>query len=148
MVKCDCGYEYDRYHYGVNTAYPKVQKHQTALAKSGHYGKQWKELLINDPELLVNAEYRLYQCTGCHSIYDEYCLDLYKSKHSNLPYYTPIDEEVVYHYKHICPNCKKRMELIPLSDENYFFTIVHEEEPVICPKCGDVAIVRFCGFTD
>ena len=78
-VECDCGFFKDDYMYGVNMAYPKVKKHQTALAKSGYYGKQWQEFLNNDPELSVNAEYRLYQCTSCYKLISEYCMDLYRS---------------------------------------------------------------------
>ena len=147
MIRCDCGYEYQGYRCGVNCAYPEVKKHQTALVKSGHYGKQWKELLNNDPELNVNAEYRLYQCPNCHNIYDEFCLDLYKSEHDDHHYYTPTEEETLYHYKHICPECKKRMDMIPLYEVDYWGAD-KREEPAYCPKCGDVAIVRFCGHFD
>lgn len=135
MVKCDCGFFKAGYLYGVNTAYPKVKKHQTALAKSGHYGKKWQELLKNDTELRVNAEYRLYQCTGCHKIISEYCMDLYKSTIDDGYYYIPETDEVIYVYKHICPDCKKKMVYIPLSTRNFLPGTEEPEEPVICPKC-------------
>lgn len=146
MVKCDCGYVCERFRYGVNSAYEEVKKHQTALAKSGRYGKQWKELLDSDSELRVNAEYKIYQCPCCHQICSEHCMDLYKPGKYDGGYYTATSEEVVYHYKHLCPDCKKKMTEIPLSLDRY--GNVSEEEPVICPECGDVAIASFCGFTD
>ena len=146
MIKCDCGYEYDNYSYGINSSYPEIQKHQTALVKSGHYGKYWRELLNNDPELLVNAEYRLYQCTCCHKLISEYCMDLYKSSEDDY-YYTPNQNEIIYQYKHICPTCKKRMEMIPLSENDYKSFPEQKEELVICPKCGNIATIRFCGHT-
>ncbi len=148
MVECKCGYFNDEYMYGVNMAYPRVKKHHTALAKSGRYGNKWKELLQNDPELLVNAEYRLYQCTGCHKIVSRHCMDLYKSSKDDGCYYTPEANEVIYEYKHICPDCKKRMVYIPLSEMNCLSGIDNPEETVYCPKCGDMAIASFCGFTD
>ena len=147
MIKCDCGYEYDRYSYGANSSYPEVRKHQTALAKPGKYGKYWKELLTSDSELKVNARLKIYQCPNCHKIYDEFCLDLYKTKHDDRYFYTPTEEETLYHYKHICPECKKKMELIPLSEKEYKDFFNQKEEFVICPKCGNIAIVKFCGHT-
>ena len=149
MLKCDCGYEYDRYHYGVNTGYEEVRKHQTALVRSGKYGKKWKELLASDPELRVDAEILLYQCPRCHKIYDEYAIDLYRSeKGSRSRYYTPEPDEVIYNYTHLCPDCKKRMEKIWLERSEYTTILDEKEEPVICPKCGDVAIAKLCGWTD
>ena len=148
MVMCDCGFFNDDYMYGVNMAYPKVRKHQTALAKSGHYGKKWQQLLNNDSELLVNAEYRLYQCTGCHNLISEYCMDLFKSPRDDGYYYIPEPHEVIYVYKHICPDCKKRMTYIPISEKHFLYGTDNPEELVICPKCGNTVIARLCGFTD
>lgn len=150
MVSCDkCGFFKDRYLYGVNSAYPQVKKHQTALAKSGHYGKQWKELLNNDPELSVNAEYRLYQCPSCYKLVSEYCMDLYKSLEDDGDYFVPDPDEVVYQYKHICPDCKKRMVYIPISQKHWRRGTDNPEELVICPKCGNKGIIaELSGFTD
>ena len=148
MVKCDCCFEYDRYHYGVTGSYPEVKKHHTALMKSGRYGTMWKDLLNGDAELHVNAELRLYQCPCCHQIYDEFCLDLYKSIHEDDSYYVPTDDEIVHQYKHICKNCMKKMTYIPISQKHCNIGIDNPEELVICPKCGGVAVARFCGFTD
>ncbi len=146
IVKCDCGYVYDRFYYGINMAYEEVKKHQTALAKSGRYGKRWKELLDSDSELRVDAEYKIYQCPCCHQIYIEHCMDLYKPVNYDGCYYTPTSEEILYHYKHLCTDCKKKMIVIPLFLDKYGHGSI--EEPVICPECGDIAIASFCGFTD
>ena len=148
MVKCDCGFFKEDYLYGVNMAYPRVKKHQTALAKSGYYGKQWQELLSNDPELLVNAEYRLYQCSGCNKLISEYCMDLYKSSREDGYYYTPESNEVIYQYKHICPDCKKRMVHIPISQKHFLYGADNFEELVLCPNCGNTVIAKLSGFTD
>lgn len=148
LVKCDCGYCEDDFLYGVNFAYCEVKKHQTKLAKSGHYGKHWQELLNNDSELLVNAELRLYQCSGCHKLMSEYCMDLYKSPHDDGYYYTPCQDEVIYTFKHICPDCSKKMVLIPLSTKHFLYGDDNPEELVFCPECGNIVIASFCGFTD
>lgn len=148
MVKCDCGFFKDDYLYGVNVAYPDVRMHQTALAKAGKYGKLWRELLNNDPELLVNAEYRLYQCTGCRKLISDYCMDLYKSSRDDGCYYTPDPDEVIHQFKHICPDCKKKMVYIPISEKHFIYGIDNEEELVLCPKCGSTVIASLCGFTD
>ena len=62
LVKCDCGYCDESFSFGINWSYREVKKHQTALARSGRYGIEWKNLLTSDPELLVDAELHLYQC--------------------------------------------------------------------------------------
>lgn len=147
MLKCDCGYEYDRFRYGVNSSYHKSKTHQTALVRSGKYGKQWQKLLTSDPSLSVNAEMLLYQCKKCHKITNEYSLDLYKTEYNQHDYYNPTHDEVIYTYKHICPDCKGKMEQIPLTDKGGD-DFRNEELPVICPKCGNTAKIKFCGYTD
>ena len=77
LVKCNCGYCDERFRFGVNWSYREVKKHQTALAKSGRYGMEWKNLLASDPELLVDAELHLYQCPRCYQLFSEYRMDLY-----------------------------------------------------------------------
>lgn len=136
-VKCDCGYYRNNFKYGANMAYPRVRMYQTELAKSGRYGKQWKELLNNDSELFVNAQYRLYQCPSCHKLVSKYCMDLYKPSKEDRAYYTPAPDEVIHQYKHICPNCKKIMVCIPYPDQ-----------PVFCPKCGKTVITSIFAYTD
>jgi predicted RNA-binding Zn-ribbon protein involved in translation (DUF1610 family) len=118
------------------------------LAKSGKYGKLWKSLLDSDPELLVDAGYQLFQCPGCHKIISEYCMDLYKSVRDTFGFYTPSPEEVLYEYKHICPDCQKKMTKITLVPEYSQYADPNPEELVICPQCGDVAIASFCGHFD
>ena len=148
LVKCNCGYCDERFRFGVNWSYREVKKHQTALARSGRYGMEWKNLLASDPELLVDVELHLYQCPRCHQLFSEYRMDLYKSLHDDGFYYVPSEEEILYHYKHLCPNCKKLMTRIPLSQQHGLVGINNSEELVICPKCGDTAIAEFCGWTD
>lgn len=143
MIKCSCGFVCNRYLMGVTMGYPEVQKHQAALIRFGKYGKAWKDLMISDPQLIVDAEWALYQCPFCYQVQNEYCLDLYKSVHNDESYYyTPIPDEVVFSYKHLCQNCGKKMEQISFDRSR------EEEQPVICPKCGKAAIARFCGFID
>ena len=147
IVKCDCGFCKDDYMYGINSAYPEENKHQIALAKSGHYGKRWQELLLKDPELRVNAEYRLYQCSCCHKLISEHCMDLCKASKDD-DYYIPETNEVLYEYKHICPDCKKKMVYIPISQEHCLTGTDNPEELVFCPKCGNTVIASLCGYTD
>lgn len=148
MVKCDCGYFKDDFLFGINTSYPKIKKHQTACAKSGHYGIKWKNLLASDPDLLVDAELHLYQCPRCHQLFSEYRMDLYRSIHDDGFYYVPSEDEILYHYKHLCPNCAKQMTRIPLSQQHGLVGIDNSEELVLCPKCGNITIACFSGFTD
>ncbi|MGN1403960.1 MAG: hypothetical protein ACI4XB_06555 [Ruminococcus sp.] len=144
MVKCNCGFVKDDYKYGFTAAYSELQKHLTALVKSGQYGNMWRDLLASDRTLLVDAAWAVYQCPRCHQIYDECSLDLYKADRN---FFAPDPEEVIYHYKHICPECQKKMERILLY-QNRNCIYEKPEELVICPKCGDIAIVSFCGFID
>lgn len=76
----------DDYRYGYTAGYTETQRHLTALVKSGRYGNAWRERLASDSELLVDASQALYQCSHCHRIFDEYSLDLYKSRQK---YYAP-----------------------------------------------------------
>ncbi len=141
MVKCRCGFIKDDYRYGFTAGYSETQKHLTALVRSGRYGNVWKERLASDDELLVDAAWAIYQCTCCQRIYDEYSLDLYKS---GQKYYAPSPEDVIYQYRHFCPKCQKRMERIELGGNKSD----KPEKSVICPKCGDIATISFCGFMD
>jgi hypothetical protein len=143
LVKCDCGFIKSDYKYGCTVGYSNVQKHLTALVKSGHYGELWRGLVHSDPELLIDASWAIYQCADCHQIFDEFALDLYKKAKSC---YAPNPDEVLHRYKHLCPNCKKKMERIPLYLSDNVFE--KQEELVICPKCGDIAIATFCGYID
>lgn len=147
LVKCNCGFLCDTYRFGINWSYSDVVKHQTALVRSGKYGDLWKRLLEDDPELLVDVEIHLYQCPKCLQLISEYRMDLYKSK-KNCCYYVPTDEERVYHYKHLCPDCEKLMKRIPFSQKNFRVGEDNSEELVNCPRCGEIVIAEFCGFTD
>lgn len=147
MVQCDCGFMYDRYHWGIGWACYDIKEHQTNLVRDGEYGAEWKRLLLSDKELQVDINYHLYQCPSCHGIYDEYSLDLIKPVHKDFLYfYSP--EEVVHQFKHLCPECKKKMEQIHLYMGRFDSSKDHPEEPVICPKCGKAAIASLGGFFD
>ena len=147
MVKCDCGFMYDHYHWGMGWASDDIREHQTILVKNGKYGAELKRLLLSDNELQVDINYHLYQCPCCHQIYDEYSLDLIKPVNKDFHYfYSP--EEVVYPFKHLCPKCKKKMKQINLYIGRFDSSKDNFEEPVICPKCGNTAIASFCGFFD
>ena len=141
MVKCDCGFVNDNYRYGCTSGYSESQKHLTALVRLGRYGMVWKERLASDNELLVDATWALYQCTHCQQIYDEYSLDLYKS---GQKYHAPVPEDIIYQYKHICPQCRARMERIMLCNDKSSGS----RQSVICPRCGGIAMACFCGFID
>ena len=141
MVKCDCGFVKEDYRYGYTAGYSETQKHLTALVRAGRYGNVWKERLASDDELLVDAAWAIYQCTCCQRIYDEYSLDLYKS---GQKYFAPSPDDVIYQYKHICPECQKRMERISLCDNESG----KSQQSVICPMCGGIAAISFCGFMD
>lgn len=117
------------------------------LIKAGQFGIQWKELLLSDPDLDVDAEYLLYQCPCCHNIVDKTSLDLYKPNGNVHEYFTPDSKDVLYRFKHICPKCRKKMELVPMPKEDKHGEM-EEPEVVICPVCGNVATVEFAGWFD
>ncbi len=147
MVKCDCGFMYEHYRLGSNSAYEEIKNHQTILVKNGKYGAEWKQLLLSDKELQVDINYHLYQCPCCHQIYNEYSLDLVKPVEKDFHYfYSP--KEIVYQFKHLCPVCKKKMNHIDLYCDRFDSSIGNLEEPVICPECGKIAIASFCGWSD
>ena len=141
MIKCDCGFVKSDYRYGCTAGYSESRKHLTALVRCGRYGKAWKERLASDNELLVDATWALYQCRRCRQIYNEYSLDLYKSEQKR---YAPDPDDVIYHFKHICPECQARMDRISLCSSE----CGNPQQSVICPKCGKIAAVSFCGFID
>lgn len=142
--KCDCLYFAS---YGIGMMYPQAYRKLLEEIENGKYGKEWQQLLKDNPYAAVNAEIIVYICKECGHWETGQDITLYAPNNPDsipkkqygiktieewgyVPYVTASDlkEEyhVLKHYYHKCSKCGKRMH--KASDD--------EIQHLPCPKCG------------
>ncbi|MGI6042044.1 MAG: hypothetical protein ACOYBH_07475 [Candidatus Alectryocaccobium sp.] len=121
-VKCKkCKFK-QMYLLGVGMMFPEVYRRIVESVRNGEYGE------------VIRAEQRLYQCSYCNNIEQDYDLSLYLNKNETASEYGywSYDGDFNHEYKfvksyvHKCSKCSKRMHVV----KNY------ENTTLPCPKCG------------
>ena len=144
MYSCKkCGHGYS-IHLGAGMLFSHVYRSTLEEIRSGRYGDQWKELILNGPQLVIDAEKHLYRCRDCGHWEVEPGLTIYAPSSSStdgdeggragerarILYPWSMDREK-YHrakvYIHKCPECGKRMKRARGR---------REMDPLPCPECG------------
>lgn len=133
-VKCKkCKFK-QIYHLGVGMMFPRVYQRIVGAVRNGEYGEEWKKFFEENTGAAIMAEQRLYQCSACKHLEQDYDLSLYLNKngtapeHDYWPHWCDFDHEYkfVKNYIHKCPKCSARMHKI--KD--------FENTKLPCPKCG------------
>lgn len=133
-VKCKkCKFK-QMYLLGVGMMFPEVYRRIVESVRNGEYGEEWKECFKKNTGAVIRAEQRLYQCSYCNNIEQDYDLSLYLNKNETAPEhgYWLYDGDFNHEYKfvksyvHKCSKCSKRMHVV----KNY------ENTTLPCPKCG------------
>ena len=109
--------------------------------------KEHAEFFEKNPEGDLDAQVRIYRCSGCGHIYSDYALDMYVPKEDDVPHpergrwsvanpaegirYVMPHELARYYrlYKrhpHHCPNCGEEADVLDKIDN------ITEK----CPNCG------------
>ena len=151
----NCGKKYNSYK-GVGMLFPKVYADLVKAVCKGEYGTEWRNAMMNDYSVAIDAEKKIYVCDKCGSWQAEPDMSLYAL--NNQPegdysrdsiesiewdeYVMPYmlrkdpdslwDKEPEYHllkrYEHECCKCGGIMH--KATEE--------EEENLACPECGPI----------
>lgn len=139
ITKCKkCKYK-GQFHLGVEMMFPIVYQKIVEEVRSGEYGEEWKLFFEENPGAAIMAEQRLYQCSSCNHLEQDYDLSLYCNKngtppeHDYWPHWCDFDHEYkfVKSYIHKCPKCSSRMHQV--TD--------YEKTGIPCPKCGNDLVI-------
>lgn len=82
MQKCKYKGEY---HLGVGMMFPRVYQRIVEAVRAGEYGEEWKKFFGEKMGAAIMAEQRLYQCSACNLLEQEYDLSLYLNKNGTPP---------------------------------------------------------------
>lgn len=129
LVNCsECGYR-ERFFTGIGMMYPQEYQQLVTLIRRGAYGGKWKQLFESKKGMVVDAARKLYSCSGCGKLKENYNLSLYVHTEGKEPqngYWIKGEDDDGYRfvasYMHICPECGRRMHRV---------TEVRQ-----CPRCG------------
>lgn len=134
VYKCKkCGHEFNVLT-GIGMLYPHVCNETKEKIRKGKYGKEWKTLLNENPDCIVNCERELLICEDCGTPKTEKNLSLYlpRKRAKTNPYAFGEELEkkhtLLAAYPHRCKKCggsckAVRQEIFPSS--------------LKCPKCGE-----------
>lgn len=124
---------------GVGMNYHGVYQHVLQEIKKGQYGQKMKDLVLNDPYIVVDATLAPFICDKCGHVETAMPLDLYKPKPGELQ---KIKKRIITRWSAADPAIDKTVEELggfpywtPDDDDNDF-TIV-EERLHFCPNCGN-----------
>ena len=152
----NCGYEImANYSSGDLTA--ELYERTVKRMKKGQLGKEAKAFFQEHPDGAVDVQPSLYVCSGCGAYKDMTVMDMYipedgyvhNSKFNPLLAKPTVDEtvypeELKAHYrlfkkyKHLCPECKAEMFIIP--EKNILKLLI--DENMTCPNCGDHLVLQ------
>ncbi len=131
-----CRYQ-ENIHTGVGYAFPYVYKEVVNDIKEGKFGEKWRDLFLNTPHAVVNANLEAYYCPSCGKWMSDYNLSLYVPIDSDeqditevalpdyvCPWELPHEWKMLRLYIHKCPDCGKRMRYARWDDLP------------LCPQCG------------
>ena len=135
IYKCSkCGKRY-KASWGIGMMFPEQYIKLMKKAKRGGFGKEYKVLLNNDPQMVIDAGECVYCCRVCRAWKVEPDLSLYQPKEGfdfliHQDYVLRNDLKKYYrsykHFSHKCPKCKSRMHRASK----------HEIQTLPCPYCG------------
>ena len=109
-----CGEAYS-FKIGVGFLYYMVKQDLLKDIKDGKYGKAYKTIVDENPDIDINGHRRIYKCPQCVHWEEKYDLTL------------SVKDKVIKKYSYKCPKCNVNMKVFHRKNWETF----------PCPYCGE-----------